>query len=111
MLLLGVAGCGGGRDADPLYGVWNLTRVTGGFVGNGRPVVAGESLTLSANRGTWRRGDGTQESFTYHFETHAGKRVLAREGTGTGLIVEEETLLRLTLQEQVSDAYTFELTR
>lgn len=110
--LLLLAGCGGGRETDPLYGVWSLKAVTGGFSGNGRSVDAGESLTLYPNGGAWKRGDGTVETFRYREQTNRlGERLLTFENSDYGYIVLESSTNRLRLREQVSDAYTFELTR
>jgi len=112
LALLLLAGCGGGREVDPLYGVWTLKAVTGGFSGNGRSVDAGESLTLYPSNGAWRRGDGTVETFRYHEQINRlGERLLTFEGSDYGYVVLESSTTQLRLREQVSDAYTFELTR
>lgn len=112
LLLLGVAGCGGGRETDPLYGVWTLKAVTGGFSGNGRSVDAGEGLTLYPNGGSWRRADGSIDAFRYRLQTNRlGERILVREDSTIQIVVEMSDTNHLTLREQAADPYTFELTR
>ena len=109
-LLLCLTGCGVGHETDPIYGVWQLTRVTGGFSGNGRPVTAGESLTLSPGKGAWRLADGRIEEFSYSFQTHNGLRVLVN-AAGSSLIQQPTGFSHLTLTEDVADGYTYELER
>lgn len=110
--LLCLTGCGAGHEADPIYGVWRLTRVTGGFSGNGRPVTSGESLTLSPGKGAWRLADGRIQEFSYSFQTHNGLRVLVYNDAVVGLVEQAASPRNLTLADwRVGDGYIYELER
>ena len=122
LLLTALAGCGGGQSSPntvpiDLYGIWKLTRISGGITGSNNTPSSTETIAFRTNNTATITRDGTETTgpFTSKREQTNLQTtpllILTLPG-GTKRAMTTKTSTTLVLSEyNISDVQQFEYTR